>query len=113
VPTSDASVRKPGTRLRQRFATGVYVQANLIGRCHDTWLSGSALDEGRSYPHAQVSDATIAKERDEEHQSMRALLEHIRVTREALRAKYGEFDVDAEIQAAREERLKHLDGLWP
>lgn len=44
---------------------------------------------------------------------MRQLLDEIAGTKEQLRRKYGEFDVDAEIYATREERQKQLDELWP
>jgi hypothetical protein len=79
----------------------------IQGRSVSVSVSGRKQFAGGEAP---VSEALTAA-KIERREQMLALLDRINANRERLRAKYGEFDVDADRYAMREDRERYLDGI--
>ncbi|GEM_PF-4539521 len=77
------------------------------------YLRGAVADSIR-LAGAHLGETAVAADesrtRAARKQAMLALLDRVHITREQLRAKYGEFDVDAMIEGLRRERMEYLEG---
>lgn len=110
MPVNTASLGTPLQGLRRATVSGwIRPSAHDWDHCseHAAALSGSHRRSSRA-----LSDAIVYAERADRYRELVALLDEVQLTKEALRAKYGEFDVDAEIHALRRERVESLDEQW-
>ena len=63
-------------------------------------------------PHGESSTVGwIVQPQEVRRANMLAVLDRLQALKESLREKYGDFDVDEDIRAMREERSAYLDEL--